>query len=537
MKHVLRLSLPAVATAAAFFLARPALLAQAPQAGAAATVPAAPTDDELSVTQLEGAGDKAKAAFDAYKAGKYEDARKSAEEAAKGGDANGMFLLALCHQNGRGGAVSLTDAEKHYREAMAKGHKGAKTNIGLLLYATNGNDKDRVAEAVGLLRESAVNDAARVGVVLGELYARGLGVTADFAEAEKYFDAAVKAGQTRGLLGKAMLHGGSFGFEKQKDDKKADEALKQAADAGSVEAMLLMGQRKIQRSEGKGADFEEGLKWIEKAGEKGSGDAWVALGDLYLEGKSVKKDEKRAVECYRKGEALGHAAAMAKLGNCHETGVGVEKDAAKAFAAYKAAADRGLPAGVYNLAVCYESGIGVEKSPSTAFRHYLQAAKAGLVLAMNETGLRYQTGTGVTEDVVAAAGWFTLAAQQNNPSAQVNLARLYLQGLGVQRNAGTAAQLYNAAAVAGSPDAAYELAQLLDYGVGGQRDPVRAHALYAFAADAKSEKAAERRDALAKDLTKDQLTAAELFRKGLPKVDAPADKPAEKPKAADAKKK
>jgi TPR repeat protein len=142
-----------------------------------------PTDEELSLSFLRQPGEKARAAFDAYKGGKFDEARKQSEALVAAGDANGMFLLALCHQFGRGGQPSLPDAEKWLRAAAEKGHDAARTNLGLLLYSTHSNDKDRLAEAVRVLREASTNDGARAGMVLGELYARGVGATADFGEA------------------------------------------------------------------------------------------------------------------------------------------------------------------------------------------------------------------------------------------------------------------------------------------------------------------------------------------------------------------
>jgi TPR repeat protein len=481
-----------------------------------------PSDEELSPAFLEKPSAKAKACLDAYKAGNFDEARKQADALAKEGDTNGMFILGLCHQFGRGGPASLPEAERWFRQAVDKGHRAARTNLGLLLYSTSSGDKDRLAEAVRLLRDSAATDPTRATMVLGELYARGIGVTSDFAEADKYFGLAIKAGVPRGWLAKGLLYGGAFGFEKQKDDAKADEVFKKAADEGVVEAMIMLGQRRLSASKGEGPLFEEGLKWLEKAGDKGSGEALVALGALYEEGRLVKKDPAKAFSYYQKGAGTGNPQAITKLGYCYENGIGVAKDAKKAFENYKAAADRGLAAAIYNVAVCYDTGMGVEKSPATSFRYFAASAKAGLAAGMNETGLRYVAGAGTNDDVVAAAAWFALAAQGGNVDSQLNLARLYLQGIGVPRNLGSAVQLYTAAVNAGHPTAAFELAQLYEYGVGATRDPIKAHALYSMAADFKTEKAADRRDALAKNMSKEQLTAAEMARKGLPAPAAPS---------------
>ncbi len=493
------------------------------------TAPAVkPSDEELNATYLDKPSAKATAVLEQFRAGKFDEARKAAEALAKEGDLNGSFILGICHMNGRGGPASLPEAERAYRVAADKGHAAALNNLGLLLYSTADKDKDRLADAVRTLKQAAAAAPARAALVVGELYARGSGVTAEFDEAMKYFEQAEKAGNAKGLLAQAMLLDGSFGFEKQKNEAKADELYKKAADGGQVEGMLVLGKKKLAKSKGQGKEGEEGLAWIQKAGEKGYGPAYVALGDAYVDGTLVKKDEAKAFSYYQKAADAGVPDAIAKVGVCYERGVGVAKDEKKAFEQYKAALEKGSAAAAFNLAVCYDAGTGVEKSVANAFRHYLMAAKAGLGVAMNEAAARYQAGAGVEQDVVAAAAWFGYAAKSNNVAAAINLARMYLQGMGVEKNLNAAGQLYTAAANAGDPTACYELGQLHEMGIGGSRDLIRAHALFSAAADGGVKDAGERRDAVGKQLQKDDLAKSELVRKDIPikkddgKKDAPA---------------
>ena len=70
-------------------------------------------------------------------------------------------------------------------------------------------------------------------------------------------------------------------------------------------------------------------------------EALNALGECYLYGKELQKDEKKAVEFFRKAANKGLADAQYNLGYCYEYGYGVEKDGLNARFWYNEAARQG----------------------------------------------------------------------------------------------------------------------------------------------------------------------------------------------------
>jgi AcrR family transcriptional regulator len=127
----------------------------------------------------------------------------------------------------------------------------------------------------------------------------------------------------------------------------------------------------------------------------------------------------------------------------------------------------------YMLGTLYENGHGVGKDASQAAHWYQQAAEAGNRKAMYRLGIAYAQGDGVTQDYAQAANWFEKAANAGLVDAQFNLAVLYERGEGVPQS-------------------------LLD-----------AYKWYAIAASHGDKESASRVEALAAQLTPDDLQVAE----------------------------
>ena len=76
------------------------------------------------------------------------------------------------------------------------------------------------------------------------------------------------------------------------------------------------------------------------------------LGDMYLNGIGVPKDEAEAVRWYRKSADAGEAKAMLDLGRAYENGIGIPKDEAEAVLWFhKALSSSGLSPDDHQLAL------------------------------------------------------------------------------------------------------------------------------------------------------------------------------------------
>lgn len=101
--------------------------------------------------------------------------------------------------------------------------------------------------------------------------------------------------------------------------EKDDKLLSEAVSAGEPEAVVLEARR---MTEGKNA--KKAVKLLQPVADAHYAPALCLLGQLYYEGKGVKKNMAKAVECFSKVEKLGlldiESARM--LAECHRKGLG-----------------------------------------------------------------------------------------------------------------------------------------------------------------------------------------------------------------------
>lgn len=142
---------------------------------------------------------------------------------------------------------------------------------------------------------------------------------------------------------------------------------------------------------------------------QGNADAQSALGNMYLKGLGVSKDERQAVKWFRRAAALGQAGAQFNLGQLYLKGVGVDPDLQAAARWYSRAAEQGHVQAQFVLAVLYKIGAGVPANAQRAAFWYERAALQGHAEAQSQLGMVYAEGRGRPRDAVAAYKWLTLA--------------------------------------------------------------------------------------------------------------------------------
>lgn len=141
-----------------------------------------------------------------------------------------------------------------------------------------------------------------------------------------------------------------------------------------------------------------------------SGPAWAG----FEQGLAAfeRYDYAAALEAWRPLAEQGNAAAQFRLGDMYRQGRGVRRDAAEAVRWYRAAAEQGHAEAQFWLAKMYETGRGVERNGAAAVRWLTAAAARGKVDAMLSLGERYAAGEGVDQDLVTAHKWLALAASR-----------------------------------------------------------------------------------------------------------------------------
>lgn len=164
----------------------------------------------------------------------------------------------------------------------------------------------------------------------------------------------------------------------------------------------------------------------------GDATAQRAIGDRYLNGTDVERNDAIAAEWYRKAAEQGEAAAEYRLALLYHLGRGVKQDDATAFKWMKKSADHGWPSAWFALGLYYEEGTGVMRNAAEALRCYRKAAKsndkAARAFAENSIGRCYEFGIGVERNGKKAVSWFRKSAKSGNPAAMSNLAGHYAGG-------------------------------------------------------------------------------------------------------------
>ena len=113
--------------------------------------------------------------------------------------------------------------------------------------------------------------------------------------------------------------------------KKDFEETKAKAEKGDALSQLILGQMYI---EGYGVlkDDKEAVKWHLKAAKQGNALAQFSLAKKYQGGKGVLQDHKEAVRWYRKAAKQGYGPAQLDLGEMHHSGLGTLEDYVTAYA-------------------------------------------------------------------------------------------------------------------------------------------------------------------------------------------------------------
>ncbi len=224
---------------------------------------------------------------------------------------------------------------------------------------------------------------------------------------------------------------------------------------------------------------------------------------------AITAQPEQDVAAVRQAAEQGDAKAQAILGAMYEYGEGVTKDAKQAVAWYRQAAKQGQTAAQFKLGAMYHTGQGVAQNYMQAVVWYRQAAEQGDAVAQAILGAMYEHGEGVTQNAKQAVAWYHKAAEQGQAGAQSNLGVMYANGKGVAQDAKQAVAWMRKAAEQGESTAQSYLGLMYAKGKGVPQDYQHAYVWYSVAAANGEHLAIERRDAVAKNLTQADLSAAQ----------------------------
>jgi TPR repeat protein len=157
----------------------------------------------------------------------------------------------------------------------------------------------------------------------------------------------------------------------------------------------------------------------------------------------------------------------------------------------------------------YLEGQGAPSDAKEAARWLSKAAAQGNPIAQNTLGSLYQNGRGEPADLGLAMHWYEAAAIQGNRHAMSNLAVIYAGGGGGPKNFAEAARWFQRSAGLGFVDAQFDLAVLFERGDGVPQSLLDAYKWYAIAARSGDAVAKARADAIATQVSGEELQAAQ----------------------------
>lgn len=230
-------------------------------------------------------------------------------------------------------------------------------------------------------------------MILGILYAEGMGCTAN--------------------IGKAL------------------ELLESSAEGGNAEAykhmgdMYLVGELVMQ-------DARKALEYYRAAANLGMTNAYEAMGDIFYEGKLVSRNVAKAIALYDMGAKEGHSTAAKKSETLktrreelYERGVStIDENPDEAFRCFAIASSMGYVPAYKYMARCFKDGLGIKKNRNQAFLWYEKATEAKDTDALYEYGLCYARGIGVAFDFDKAVSILAKAARHGSTEAETELKRL-----------------------------------------------------------------------------------------------------------------
>lgn len=339
------------------------------------------------------------------------DWQESVREAAKQGDVNAQFRLAVTL-----GLCPPDEATYWLRKAAEQGHAEAQLKLGrryatgdgigcdmaqalhwISMSAEQGNaeaqiwveHKDDIAassfklasveyafgdpKAALRFRKAAELGHAEAQCKLGDCYVKGIGVSRDLNEAMRWYRRSAEQGHAEALLKQGIFYAEGIGG--QKDWRAALRCFAKSAKQGNADAQYMLALAHID-GEIVEKNMNEARSWLSKSAEQGNKNAIERLFDMGVDFHE-KKDFPAAASCYQVAANQGHARAQAILGDCYLSGRGVEKDERQAVYWLRKAAEQDDSHAEFLLGNCYLSGTGVEENRLEGVRWLHRAAKQG----------------------------------------------------------------------------------------------------------------------------------------------------------------
>ena len=281
---------------------------------------------------------------------------------------------------------------------------------------------------------SAWSQDASMGKEFYEL-AQQFNKSGDYTKARSYLERAVDASYAPAQT--------ALGISKLENKNDLNERLHGvglitlAANAGDQKARHIRANLLINNNLGLPMDPQEGLRQLRELMKKGSAQARFTLGQVYISGAGVKKDEALGVAYIKRAAEEGYAPAQLALGNAYSQGRYVPRDIKKALSLWKQAAKNGEPQAIGTLYKLYREGWSAQniKPNSTLAKKYLQmGVDKENPSALATLGSELIAGKNWSKDSKRGEALLIKSADKGYAPAMQQLGSLYARGKHVRKN-------------------------------------------------------------------------------------------------------
>jgi TPR repeat protein len=222
-----------------------------------------------------------------------------------------------------------------------------------------------------------------------------------------------------------------------------------------------------------GRHDEDAVEYYRSAAEQGFAPAQAALGQAYLNGAGVVRNQQKAFNWYWKSAVQDNGTGQAGLGYIYS----IRSKRVHAKPWLMAAAKQGVARAQAHLALTFEWTLGVPPNYPKAVMWAMRSAQQGNVLGLRVLARFYAKGIGVPKDMATARHYFELAlaklkpsATGGDPKAQVALGGIYANGAEGLGDYSEALKWYRKAADTDNAEARYRIAEMYLYGHGVTED-------------------------------------------------------------------
>lgn len=173
-------------------------------------------------------------------------------------------------------------------------------------------------------------------------------------------------------------------------------------------------------------DQKQYVKWLERLGKSGDMEAYIQLGNIYRDGRTVTKDLTKAEQCYLLAYESGDISAKNILCDLYrELGLYYDKsNLNEALKWFEKGAALGNAECLNNAGLYYWHGKGTAVNYNKAANYFLQSANQDYYYALNNIGTAYLNGLGIEKNVDKAEYWYRRAAEKGHPDAKRMLKQL-----------------------------------------------------------------------------------------------------------------